>query len=52
MGRERAEPGRQTHQWFQQECENTVLCDNVASGQADLPNPLQISLKYAGLSCR
>lgn len=48
-GRERAEPGRQTHQWFQQECENPVLCDEVASGQAELTNPLQISLKYAGL---
>ena len=51
-GRERAEPGRQTHQWFRQECENPVLCDEVASGQAELTNPLQISLKYAGLPRR
>lgn len=52
MGQERAEPGRQTHQWFRQECENPVLCDEVASGQAELTNPLQISLKYAGLPRR
>lgn len=24
--------GRDTHQWFQQECENTIFCDKVAPG--------------------